>query len=247
MRRMVVLLLLAALALRPASAQQSMTPHWTFAVTPYFWAAGIDGDVASFGLPVISVDASFSDIFDALDFGMMAAAEARYDVYSFFGDFMYTKISGAKGTPRGVVAQRVEVGSEMFAGLLGGGYSLWKGTSGHIDFAAGLRLWSVDNDIAITGGVLDGRSESDGATWMDGVGGFRGTYGSYKAFLTGWALVGAGGAELEWDLALAPGFRFSDTFSVALGYRVLGIDYEHDGFVLDVREHGPILGVGIRF
>jgi hypothetical protein len=37
----------------------------------------LSGDVAQFGLPAVDVDASFSDIFDNLEFGAMAIGEAR--------------------------------------------------------------------------------------------------------------------------------------------------------------------------
>src|SRR5690606_31845304 len=129
---------------------------WTFSVAPYFWAAGLSGEVGQFGLPPVDVDADFSDIFDHLDFGAMAIGEARYDRYSIFGDVMYSKISGAAGTPRGVLASSVGVSSETFAGLLGAGYSLLDNPSGHLDIVGGVRLWSVDTDVSFSGGILDG-------------------------------------------------------------------------------------------
>ena len=43
------------------------------------------------------------------------------------------------------------------------------------------------------------------------------------------------------------GYRFTDSFSVVLGYRAAGVDYENDGFVYDVVQHGPILGAVFRF
>jgi hypothetical protein len=80
-------------------AQQIVTEEgWTFSVAPYFWAAGISGEVGQFGLPPVDVDASFSDIFDHLDFGAMAIAEARYDRYSIFGDIMYSTTSTTSGS-----------------------------------------------------------------------------------------------------------------------------------------------------
>jgi hypothetical protein len=41
---------------------------WTFTVAPYFWAAGISGDVAQFGAPEVAVDQTCSDILSDLDF-----------------------------------------------------------------------------------------------------------------------------------------------------------------------------------
>ena len=232
-----------------AEVQQVETEEgWTFAFAPYFWAAGLSGDVAQFGLPAVEVDSSFSDILDHLDFGAMAIGEARYDRYSIFGDVMYSKISGSAGTPRGVVASSVEVTSETFAGLLGVGYSIIDDNSARLDVVGGARVWSVDTDLSFSGGILDGVSRSDGATWVDAMGGFRGNYAiTPEIYLTGWGLIGAGQADLDWDVAAAIGYHFSDTISAVVGYRALGVDYSKDGFVFDVVQQGPILGMVVRF
>jgi len=160
----------------PPEARPTDQAGWTFSVTPYFWAAGLSGETSQFGLPVVDLNASFSDILDNLDFAAMAIAEARYGRYSIFGDLIYSKISSGTGTPRGVVATSVDVTSQTFAGLLGAGYSVIDGNSGRLDVVGGIRVWSVDTDISFSGGILDGVSVSDGATWVDGLVGVRGNY-----------------------------------------------------------------------
>ena len=65
---------------------------WTFTFSPYFWVAGLEGDMAQFGLPSVSVDASFSDLFDHLDFAAATMAEARFGPWTFLGDVSYTKL-----------------------------------------------------------------------------------------------------------------------------------------------------------
>jgi hypothetical protein len=235
--------------LAPESRKVITESGWTFSVTPYFWAAGLSGEVGQFGLPPVGVDASFSNIFDHLDFGAMAIGEARYGRYSIFGDIMYSKISGVSGSPRGILASNVAVSSETFAGVVGAGYSLFESNSGRLDVVAGVRVWSVDNDISFSGGILDGLSQSDGATWVDGIAGFRGNYSiTPQVYLTGWGLVGAGEADIDWDVAGAIGYRFNDQLSAVAGYRALGVDYNNDdGFVFDVVQQGPILGLVVRF
>jgi hypothetical protein len=194
------------------------------------------------------VDASFSDIFDHLDFGAMAIGEARYGRYSIFGDIMYTKISGSTGTPRGILASSVEVSTETFAGLIGAGYALLEDTSGRLEIVGGVRVWSVDTEISFSGGILDGISRNDGSTWVDAMAGLRGNYAiTPEIYLTGWGLVGAGGADIDWDVAGAVGYRFTDKISAVAGYRALGVDYSEDGFVFDVVQQGPILGMVVRF
>lgn len=240
-----------------ADIQSPMTPEvqpiktesgWTFAFVPYFWAAGLSGDIAQFGLPEAHVDASFSDILDHFDFGAMAMGEARYGPYSIFGDAIYLKISGQSGTPRGILATGVELSSETFAGLLGAGYSVYEDNAARLDIVGGARVWSVKSELSFSGGVLDGRSATDEATWVDGMAGFKGTYSiTPEIYLTGWGLVGAGGADLDWDVAAAIGYNFNDTVSALAGYRALGVDYSNDGFVFDVVQQGPMLGLKVKF
>lgn len=221
---------------------------WTFAFAPYLWAAGLSGDVAQFGLPPVEVDASFSDIFNNLDFGAMAIGEGRNGPYSIFSDVMYTKISGQAGTPRRILATDVTLASETFAGLLGAGYSVFDSETARFDVVGALRVWSVKSELSFSGGFLDGRSRSDDATWVDGLAGFRGTYSfTPEIYLTGWGLVGAGGADIDWDIAATIGYQFSTTASAVIGYRALGVDYSKDGFEFDAVQHGPILGLVVRF
>ncbi|WP_018238519.1 hypothetical protein [Ensifer sp. BR816] len=234
--------------LTPEAQQTTTESGWSFTFAPYFWAAGLSGDIAQFGLPAVHADASFSDIFDHLDFGAMVIGEARYGPYSIFTDIMYTKISGQGGTPRGILANDVALTSETFAGFLGAGYSVLEDNSGRLEIVGGLRVWSVESELSFSGGLLDGVSRADEATWVDGLAGFRATYSlTPEIYLTGWGLVGAGGADLDWDVAAAIGYRFNDTVSAVAGYRALGVDYSDDGFVFDVVQQGPILGLVVRF
>ncbi len=195
----------------PQVQQAETDEGWTLAFAPYFWAADLSGDVAQFGLPTVEVDLSFSDILDRLDFGTMAIGEARYDRYSIFGDVLYSKISGSAGTPRGIVASSVEVTSETFVGLLGVGYSIIDDDSARLDVGGGARVWSVDTDLSFSGGILDGVSRNDSATWVDPMAGIRGNYAiTPEIYLTGWGLIGAGQADLDSSIGTKrPESRFS--------------------------------------
>jgi hypothetical protein len=66
-------------------------------------------------------------------------------------------------------------------------------------------------------------------------------------YLSGWGLVGAGQADLDWDVAAGLGYQFTNSLSAVAGYRALGVDYNHDGFAFDMVQQGPILGVVFRF
>lgn len=229
---------------RPAEAEGG----WTFSVAPYFWIAGLSGDTAQFGMPTVHIDSSFSDILGNLDFAFMAAGEARYDRFSVIGDVIYTKLSADAETPLGILASDVDVTSESFSGLLGLGYAVLDGPDGHLDVVGGIKLWSVETTISLSGGPLGRREASDSATWVDGVVGLRGKYSfTPEIYLTGWGLVGGGGADIDWDVALGIGYDFNDRVSSIAGYRALGVDYSDDGFLFDTVQQGPILGLAIKF
>lgn len=229
---------------RPAEAEGG----WTFSVAPYFWIAGLSGDTAQFGMPTVHIDSSFSDILGNLDFAFMAAGEARYDRFSVIGDVIYTKLSADAETPLGILASDVDVTSESFSGLLGLGYAVLDGPDGHLDVVGGIKLWSVETTISLSGGLLGRREASDSATCVDGVVGLRGKYSfTPEIYLTGWGLVGGGGADIDWDVALGIGYDFNDRVSSIAGYRALGVDYSDDGFLFDTVQQGPILGVAIKF
>jgi hypothetical protein len=221
---------------------------WSFVASPYFWGASLNGKTSQFGLPIIKIDADFSDIFQNLDFAFMGAAEFRYQRFSVIGDFLYTKLSNNADTPFGVLANELDVKSETIAGLLGVGYAVLDGPTGHLDVVGGVRIWSVDTTISFNGGFLDGREKSDSATWVDGMVGLRGKYLlTDEWFLSGWGFVGTGGADIDWDVAANIGYQFNDTISAVAGYRALGVDYRKDGFVFDTVQHGPVLGVTVKF
>ncbi|MDQ0561569.1 opacity protein-like surface antigen [Rhizobium mesoamericanum] len=229
---------------KPAEAADG----WTFSVAPYFWMAGLSGDTAQFGLPSVHINADFGDILDNLDFAFMAAGEARYDRFSVIGDVIYTKLSADGETRRGILADDVEVTAKTFAGLLGVGYSVLENPSVNLDIVGGIRVWSVDTELSFSGGLLHGREFDDSATWVDGVAGLRGKYFfTPEVYVTGWGLIGGGGADIDWDVALGVGYNFTDRISAIAGYRALGVDYSDSGFVFDVVEQGPILGLAIKF
>ncbi|WP_306302736.1 hypothetical protein [Aureimonas frigidaquae] len=223
--------------------------NWQFAFSPYLWVAGLDGKMAQFGSPVVDVNESFGDILKDFDVGFMSVAEARKGDFSIFNDLQYSKVSSDATTPLGILATSINAESTTFAGLLGAGYTVASSEAGFIDVAVGARLWSVDTDLTFYGGLLDGQKVSDGDTWIDGLVGFRGNYNfTPRLYMTGWGLVGAGQADLDWDVTAGLGSHINERFSSIIGYRALGVDYSNnEGFVFDVIQHGPILGVVAHF
>jgi len=221
---------------------------WTFSMAPYFWAAGITGDTGVFGLPEVHVDESFGDILSDIDFGFMAAGDARYDRFSIVTDIIYTRITTDSATPRGIFADEVDLKTETFTAMIGAGYSVIDEPQGRLDVIGGVKIWYTETTISFSGGPLGGVSGTDDATWVDAMAGLRGVYSiTPSVYLTGWGLIGAGGADLDWDVMAGIGYRWNDTISAMAGYRALGVNYSDDTLTNDIVEHGPILGVVFHF
>jgi hypothetical protein len=201
-----------------------------------------------FGLPTVDLHENFSDILKDLDFAFMAAGDARYDRFSLFTDINYPRVTTDAATPRGVVADEVDVKSVTFTSLLGVGYTVYEDPKARLDVVAGARYWHVETRVALNGGLIGNLSRTDTANWVDGLVGIKGNYLlTDKAFLTGSAMIGAGGADLDWDVLAAVGYKFNDTVCAVAGYRALGVNYSNDGFTYDMIQHGPIIGAVIRF
>ena len=234
----------------PVVVAPALAPEWEISIAPYFWMAGLNGDIALFGLPEVELDESFSDIIKTFDIGAMAVTEVRRGRFGIFSDLMYAKTSDGSGTPRGVLADSVELDSQTLTLTAMGEFRVAETPRGSFDVMAGGRLWWVDNELSFSGGVLDGVSDSDGDTWVDPMVGAKWRFNvTPRIFVNGWAMAGGFGvaSDFTWDLLGGIGYQFNDTFSTAIGYRALGVDYENDGFVYDVVQHGPIAGVIIRF
>ncbi|MDE1993517.1 MAG: hypothetical protein KGI75_13515 [Rhizobiaceae bacterium] len=224
------------------------TDHPTFSFSPYFWAAGISGDTAVFGLPEVHSAESFGDILKDVDFGFMGAGEFRYGQFSVLTDLSYARVTSDSATPRGVFADSIALKQETFTGMLGVGYTILGDGQSHLDVVGGAKLWWTETTISFRGGPLGGVSGRDEATWVDGLGGFRGVYSiTPTVYLTGWGLVGAGGADLDWDVMGGLGYKFKDSISGVMGYRAMGVNYSNDSLINDIVEQGPILGLVVHF
>ena len=230
---------------------------WTFSVAPYFWAAGIEGDVGLFGLQPVDIDLSFGDIFDNLRFGGMIVGELHNGTWGLLGDVIYIKTEANSSITRTIAGVPVRLGASVetssFTGTFMGQYRVLSNEAATVDLMAGVRVFSVDNDIDVSlsaGQRVAGLSGSEGDTWADPIVGARARYDINPSwYLTGWGMIGGFGAssDITWDVMGGVGYQWNDWLSLVAGYRALGVDYENDGFVYDVIQQGPIFGAVMRF
>lgn len=234
-------------ATAPVPVQQG-SDELLFSFSPYLWIAGITGDTALFGLPTVHSKESFGDILKDIDIGFMGAGEIRYGDFTVLTDLSYARITSGSATPRGIFADEAHLKQETFSGMLAVGYTILESEEGRLDALAGAKLWWTETTISFRGGPLGGVSARDEAIWVDGLVGLRGVYSiTPEIYLTGVALVGAGGADLDWDVMAGVGYEWRESISAVIGYRALGVDYSSSSLTNDIVEHGPILGLVFHF
>jgi hypothetical protein len=260
-----------------AQTPPSVEPGWSFAVTPYVWAPSIDGSLryrppgAQGGVAGASVGIDATNLFEALNFAAMVAAEARNGRFSILTDLIYLDLGNAESRVQSVDFVQVgrnPVSSTLNAGTetsvrgslwtLAGGYTVAAGGWGHVDALAGFRLFSLSAriDVRLSADVSGpgpglsfaraGRLRRD-ADLFDGIVGLRGRLVLGAGFHLPYALdVGAGSSRLTWQAAAGIGYQ-TGWAGVTLGYRHLSYDQGGDRLVQDVSFSGPFLAVNITF
>lgn len=229
-----------------------MESGWQFEVAPYGWLAGLDGKAAQFGLPPQDIDVSIRQVLDNLDIALMGLVQVRNERFSAFSDLVYGKLSASISTPRGILADKVEVSTETLMWTVGAAYSIYYDPEvANFDLVVGGRLWSLDTEAKIKGGLFGGTELDDGETWVDPLVGAKGRYSlTPDLFMTGWALFGGFGItddKLMWDLFGGIGYDFWPGTAIVAGYRAVSVDYEKGDFLYDTVQQGPLLGIDFRF
>ena len=222
--------LLGALATCSAHAQDK----WSYEMSPFLWAAGIDGREGSNGL-VADVDASFKDLVDFVNVGAALRIVARRPPLGWFGEASYVELKDdvpvASGTLRLKSTQTFAEGGLVYE--FNSAFAVY----------GGLRYQDLDTKLEFASGRT-----SQSENWVDGMVGVRWTpLVSDTWYAWARADVGGGSSDHVWLAEAGGGYRWGSRWGAYLAYRVLDTDYEHGGFVYDIQQSGLLFGFGIRF
>lgn len=226
--------------------------EWEIHLAPYFWLAGMQGTVSTrAGLPNADIDLDFfDDIFDDLDGSLMLVVEAKKGSWGIFTDFEYVDLVSEDSSPAGRLYSSIEVETESLLFTAAGFYRVIERNSSFVDIMAGLRYWSVETDITLTGALLADRSLSNNEDWTDPFFGtkFKTPLGQSEFYCSGYMLIGGLGISSDYfaDFNVNLGYHWSKSFSTTLGFRVLDVKYDEEDFLYDVTQAGPILSLSWR-
>ena len=223
----------------PASAAEE---GWSFKLTPYLWAMGVDGDIGA-GPATAEVDVKFTDAVKDLELGGMLSAEADYGPWSILGDMAYLNIETDEDTRIG----EFEVDLKQWLAQGAVAYSVVKNNKTILDLGAGGRYLSLDTTLNTPLNQPD-REASEG--WADPilVARLRQMF-TEKFYGVLYGDIGGFGvsSDLTWQAMVAAGYELTDWCSGLFGYRYLDYDYEDGPFRFDAAESGLALGVQFQF
>ena len=137
---------------------------------------------------------------------------------------------------------------------IAGAYSVYKGEQGNFDMLLGMRYAGIDAKLDLNAVGPDGRVYypriKESLNFYDPIVGFKGKF----FFTKNWFMpyyFDIGGFSVDSDLTMqayaAIGYRFTDWFSMSLGYRYLYYDFGNTKLVEDITLHGGVLGFVFNF
>lgn len=250
--RMLFTSLLSSLCLLPAYANCADTEKWEFQLAPYGWLAGQNGQVGTVpGLPPADVDVDFyDDVFGNINGAVMLVGEARKGDFGLFADILYMDIEMEESTP-GPLFTSLTSQTKSWIISAAGFYRAYEEQGRFLDLFGGIRYWSVDSKLSSKAGLLPAGEISNKEDWVDPVIGLKGKtpLGGSPFFMTGaFTFGGFGvGSDLMWDASVNLGYQWTEGFSTTIGYRYLDVDYDNDGYVYDISQDGPTIGLLWRF
>ncbi len=243
---------------QPVMAQsETGDDEWNHSLAVYLWGASLGGTTAS----GTEVEVDFKDLVDNLEFGAMAAYQARKGKWSFLTDVIYLDLSADRQLdlipPIGgdIINVTTDVSLDLTGWVihLGGGYNLYDDREGTTtDFIIGARYLDLSSDMLLNFDL--GPPELDisvplsasGDVW-DAVIGMRGIISLGDRWFVPWgANIGAGDSDLTWQAMAGVAFKASSWADIALTYRHLEWDLGGD-LVDDLSFSGLMLGVIFRF
>jgi len=248
LRIAILAILLIVAAAVPVSAQAPSRDVWHVTVAPYFMGAAMNGTTAVAGQEV-TIDVSFSELLNHLQFGLMGLAVARKGSWGFGGDAIWMALGGngtASGQVEATSSVDVNQGAFAFYGL--------RRLAPYADLMFGARVNTLQATLGITG-PLGERSTDGSKTWVDPIVGvqLRTPESSKRWHAQIYTEIGGFGAgsTFTWQIFPTLGVNLSKRFSLEFGYRWLDIDYSTGEnatlFKYDVLSQGPVMGFAFKF
>ena len=255
MKTKIMTTIAASLVLASGLAASAAEPQgWKFELTPYAWAAGLEGDITVNGHKT-DFDKSFSDLIEGVDMAASLLGVVQYNRFLFWGQADYFSMS----TDNLAVEDRPEGGkldSKMLLNELAVGYQFDGFMEGMtIDVLAGVRTLTMDNELTIYDKGTRETEDPAEDSRVDGILVLRPCIPILPSKIDGLRFnptlaIGAGDSDLVYELFPQIQYQITDHVAARLGYRTVGYKLKGDkneDNELNVNLAGLIVGVGVTF
>jgi len=227
-----------------ATAQENT---WRYSASLYLFASETRTSTDTpFGK--VSAELSFSDAVENLDLAFMGTFEASNGVWSFIGDYMYTDIGFSESTPGPALSRAdASVETQIFSGYAT--YRVHETPTARIDLGAGLRWYSTDTEITLTGGAGNGLTFGPDDSVFYGLIAARAGM-DFSERWSGTAFVDYGGFDSDeetWQVLLTVDYAINDAWVLRGGYRYISVENVNDGNSYSFEQSGPVFGATYRF
>jgi hypothetical protein len=202
-------------------------------------------------MPEADVDISFGDSLEALkdlDAGLITSVFVYNNRFRMMADVNWLRLSPQQHIVFGGNAATISMDSETLTlmGLVG--YRIVEGDYVNVDVYAGAKYWFMQNSVKVEPALVTPNSISKENTWVDGVIGAHFTADiTDRAYISLIGFAGTGGSKFYGDAYGGIGYRFNDRYDAFAGYRAMQVNHEDGDFSYDVLQHGPLLGMGVKF
>lgn len=237
---------IATLALM-LSAGAASAQDWSYKATLYAWVPGMT-TTADTRFGPIEINQSQSSVLSALDMAFMGTFAAQNGKYGFVADLLYADLSGDSATP-GTLFDSANVGVKLTALS---GYALYRLADDpqlQFDAGVGFRTFDVSMTATVSGGSLDGQSQTLGNKWTDPLIAARLTMPlDDKWFVNGFAdFGGTGSQDQTYQIYAGVGYNFSEAWSGQIGYRNMSLTNTLNGRDVTIDLSGFLVGVSYSF
>lgn len=257
--------LLASTTTLPASAADLSAPktdqaspavprEWTLSISPYLWAASLNGDAGAFGFQR-SVDVPFRDTLKNLNAGVMGNIEIGNGVFGAYLNGQYVDVSSDERLGR----YDFGVGMRSTLVAVGAYYRVYEAALGGSTVNGTPRIFALEPTAGVRWSRMTGRlgfgsfhiSHSEG--WLDPYLGMRAQLDltdRWNLMLEGDVGGFGAGTRLSLNGQAYLGYRtelLGRPTILRAGYRALYQDYRDGSFQWKVTQHGPIIGATFQF
>jgi hypothetical protein len=216
-------------------------PHWHFTSLSYLWFPGVHGTVGAKGYST-NVDVSPADILKHFNIGLMGSFEPQYKRWSFPFDFVWVKLSDTKNAIQFPdYSAKATVKEGIFTQKVN--YLVLNGKMVKVRASAGVRGWYASENLKLTPPEPPTFSVGTSQGWADVVGGANFLVPlSPKISVMILGDAGAGGANLDYQVAGFANYQIKPKWGLGIGYRYLDVNYRNTNQnILDIHTSGIFL------